>query len=896
MSKCDDIRARLAEDGATATGTTGAAGTVIEIKRHLETCADCARFAAELERVDRALADLPDHDAPDALVAETLGAVRAAAAAESAAARPFRVQRYAGLGLAASVVVAAVLGLTLSREWLQSQRPMMAEAPAPKTLDAYDRDEAKDQLERGAQAPESQSFASRENEPLGESVTGTGAGIASETESFEMADLAQKKAELRAERREGEEELYRHAGELRNVEGLPAELDVIAQLEAQGRQRESGRTSKQELSKESAEVVRLLSQREEAPGMMAVGAKTKRDQGSDDLVGNEAPSPGSFGSYADAPAPSEAPATGPVPAQPGLSGSGEIVGGLRGDNFSGDKSADQEVPQAETTQADNKNQEANRRALAPPADPQRAQSLAAAFLDDYRRIDGLAYQEASGYWSNSYIPGDPAMRLLQARLKAWDRGAFGQNVQLEERVRPVPQPFDAPRDAALAVYLHADAPAIDGPTRLRLQVGIKGAERQGGHRPAMNLGLLIDLRDGFDAEAARRIRALITALERARQPGDRFSLTLAGAGGGLLVPPGEFRHGPLRVAMERMFADPKPTPAIYSDLPNALAEVSERVRAGDDPNAVLGSSLVLLVTGSSLADDLDDLERMAHLNAVAGVPLSVVSLAAQENLAHIDRLVAAGQGNRRILDSAQAADGVIDRELHASSRAVAQALRLRIRLAPGVKLVDVLGSRRLDEELAERVREAEVAIDRRLARNLGIEADRGEDEEGIQIVIPNFYAGDSHTILLDVVAEKPGPLADVTLRYKDLVYLRNGVARANLTVEDDPRTAGPLELNVLKNLVAWESARRIRQAAAFLREGDPQQAAAALNYLRNLLRGLRIEVPGWQNDPGLMADEATLEEYLAVLAAPAAGNTVQRRFLADSLSYAAFRKLQTAAR
>ena len=53
---------------------------------------------------------------------------------------------------------------------------------------------------------------------------------------------------------------------------------------------------------------------------------------------------------------------------------------------------------------------------------------------------------------------------------------------------------------------------------------------------------------------------------------------------------------------------------------------------------------------------------------------------------------------------------------------------------------------------------------------------------------------------------------------------------------------------------------------------------------------------GWQTDPDLLADEAMLEEYLGVLASPAAGDTVQRRFLADSLRYAAFRKLQTAAR
>ena len=375
-------------------------------------------------------------------------------------------------------------------------------------------------------------------------------------------------------------------------------------------------------------------------------------------------------------------------------------------------------------------------------------------LTGYENLDGLSFQEPKGYWANSYIPGDPAMRLLQARLGAWDRGALGQDLRLEQDISPIAQPFDGPRDGAVALYLASDAPAIEGPTRLRVQVGLKGAERQGGHRPAMNIGLVVDQRELFDLEAATRVRALIDALQRARQPGDRFSLTVAGPAGGLLVAPEDFRHGPLSVALERILSGTVAGEALA--LPVAMELAAESVLAGDDPDSVLGSSLVLLVTGGSLQGDIASLETMAHRNAVGGIPTSVVSLAARDDLSHIDRLVAAGQGQRRVLDSAQAAEGLVDRELHAASRAVARALRLRIRLAPGVELIDVLGSARLGEPQAERVREAEQAIDSRLARTLGIEADRGEDEDGIQIVIPNFYAGDSHVILLDLVADQPG--------------------------------------------------------------------------------------------------------------------------------------------
>jgi Ca-activated chloride channel family protein len=348
--------------------------------------------------------------------------------------------------------------------------------------------------------------------------------------------------------------------------------------------------------------------------------------------------------------------------------------------------------------------------------------------------------------------------------------------------------------------------------------------------------------------------------------------------------------------MDRLFGAPRDTASAPVELQQALVMATESVRQGDDPGAILGSSLVLLVTGSSLAGEVAALERLAHENAVIGVPLSVVSLAARDDLAHIDRLVAAGQGNRRVLDSAQGADALVDRELHAASRAVARALRLRIRLAPGVKLIDVLGSRRLEEPQAQRVREAEQSIDQRLARNLGIEADRGEDEEGIQIVIPNFYAGDTHVVLLDVIAENPGAIADVTLRYKDVVYLRNGVARANLTVGGGQRVAGPLERNVLKNLAAWEFARQTRQVGQSLAAGDPRQARSQLAALRELIYGLRLEVAGWSGDPDLAADEAMLAEFLTLLNSPAIGDASQRRYLADSLRYAAFRKLQSAAR
>jgi hypothetical protein len=227
-------------------------------------------------------------------------------------------------------------------------------------------------------------------------------------------------------------------------------------------------------------------------------------------------------------------------------------------------------------------------------------------------------------------------------------------------------------------------------------------------------------------------------------------------------------------------------------------------------------------------------------------------------------------------------------------RVIARAVRLRIRLAPGVQLVDVLGSHRLDEARAQKVRDAEQSIDQRLSRNLGIAADRGLDEEGIQIVIPTFYASDSHVILLDLAVPGPGAVADVTVRYKDLVYLRNGVARDHLSLARGDDAAGPLERSVLKSLLAHDLSSTMDAAARDLDARDAGAAIDRLQSFKTLLTGLADLVPGFDSDPDLANDITMLDEYLALLKAGASQQDEQRRGLADSLRYAGRLKLLNA--
>jgi hypothetical protein len=547
--------------------------------------------------------------------------------------------------------------------------------------------------------------------------------------------------------------------------------------------------------------------------------------------------------------------------------------------------------------ADGKDTFARNLPSAPPAGRPPAtgpRETARRFLAEQETLTGLTLRPASGYWANTYVPGDPAIRLLEARLQRWDRSVLRASLgdtRLENAARQNWQPFDMPQNAALGVYLHADKRSVNARSRLRIQVGLQASQKRSGLRPDMNVGVVLDLRRPLDDASGAKLRALVAALVRARQPGDRFSITVAGHPGGLLVAPEDFRHGPVSVAMGTLFSAGKNTKMPAMDLLAAVHSASQSVRQGDDGSAPLGASLVLLVSTAPIAAQRESLERLAHENAVAGIGLSVVAVGGGTELASIDRLVLLGQGHRRVLAAAEDAVQLVDRELHAASRAVARAVRLRIRLAPGVELIDVLGSTDLSEQAAQRVRDAERSIDQRIARNIGIRADRGDDEEGIQIVIPSFFAGDNHAVLLDVVVPGPGPVADVSVRYKDLVYRRNGVARAQLAIEDGHRAPGPLEHNVLKNQLAHELASAASAASLQLAGGDRRGALHTLTVTRDLITGMSEVIPGWENDSELRADAALLAQYLAVLDPRFAGAGQYQHHLADSLRYLAFRRL-----
>ena len=279
----------------------------------------------------------------------------------------------------------------------------------------------------------------------------------------------------------------------------------------------------------------------------------------------------------------------------------------------------------------------------------------------------------------------------------------------------VGQPFDRPGDSAIAVYVASDHSATQGRRRALVQIGLQAAPRHAGHRVALRLAIVVDFRGPITHGLIESVRAILESFAAAREPGDRFSLIAAGHD--LTLSPDEFRYGAINVALRDLREDGPHRAAIH-DLESAVRLAVRTVTVENAPPSIPGTGAVIVVTGQSPGSSIGAVERVAARSAAAGIPVSVVGVGDGYDLVAIDRIMLAGQGNRRVLNGTRDAAALVDRELSASSRVVARTLRLRIRLAPGVKLVDVVGSSRLGTSQTERVRETERRLDRELTRSL----------------------------------------------------------------------------------------------------------------------------------------------------------------------------------
>lgn len=427
---------------------------------------------------------------------------------------------------------------------------------------------------------------------------------------------------------------------------------------------------------------------------------------------------------------------------------------------------------------------------------------------------------STAYFQNTYLGGNAEYVEQLRRLDA------AADVHPWRAAALPPQPFDRPDDAGLALSAAVDRPYLGEPSRVLLQVGLEGSARAGWRRPPLDVVVVVDSTAlERPARVVRTIGGLITRLDGA----DRLAVRRVGEP--LPVVPlstGEVARRALLTEPDALLA-PRPAAA----LDEALSAAGRDLDATAESARIPGTGVVLLlVSGEDPARAAAAL-RAAHRLTTEGVTVSVVE--------YVDRAIAprsrwwavahSGHGGHHRARTLEQADAAVEAELDRLARVVARLVRLNVRLAPGVKAIRVLGSRLLRDDEVRRVKAREKAVDERLSRTLGVTADRGDDDDGLQTVIPYFLGQDSHVVLIELWVAHAGPIADVSVRYKDMVRLDNGRAATSVSLGALPRPPSPINAQVLRNAQGVAFAEALGHVSLAFRRDDGQ-ADAALDEAR----------------------------------------------------------------
>ena len=476
------------------------------------------------------------------------------------------------------------------------------------------------------------------------------------------------------------------------------------------------------------------------------------------------------------------------------------------------------------------------------------------------------------YFENTYLGGDAAYRENLRRVNE----ALGAEERPHDLATAYPQPFDAPPEAGLALTAELDRSTFEKPGRVFLQVGIQGSRRYGWRRPPLEVVLVLDppaLAAGMEP-AVRVIGELLAQLG----PQDQLAVVLADAEPRTLAPLGRIRN--LRTVLPPVLDGlaPRPAPsagALASAMKHAGALLQQ---ASTNRTTLPGTQTVLVLASGGATDRVAPATSVAHALTMQGVVTSVIEVDAAPR-GEWWAVANAGYGNYHRIEGGDPRTAVKD-ELDTLSRVVARLVRVNIRLSKNAEGIRILGSRVLDQEEVRRVKAREVAADRNLSKTMGVKADRGDDDDGIQTVIPYFYGGDAHVILVELWVDRPGTVADVTLRYKDMVNLSNATARVSVAMRNVPREDTPEQLVIRRNVRGMAIAESLQHASIRVRHGDP---AGALEWLAAARTKAERTSP---------ADRRVVTEFSRLVDERTwTGNPHERELLADSLYLAGRRKV-----
>ncbi len=524
------------------------------------------------------------------------------------------------------------------------------------------------------------------------------------------------------------------------------------------------------------------------------------------------------------------------------------------------------------------------------AKPQPAEATSPAMAVPTRPVVRAPYSlHPNVYIASTYVGGTGEKERLE---KLIDEGVMvdGKRVRLEAFTRSYHQTFPLPTRTALSVTADTERSRVlrDGGHTF-LQVGIQAIEGEAPRRPPLNIALVIDRSGSMgDEQKLENAKAAAEQLVDRLRPTDTFAVIAFDDQAQVLLPSEPVGHS--RGVKARIAAlAPGGGTNIYEGLTLGYREARKHAA----PEVM--SRVILLSDGQVTAgvNDPRAFDRLVSVNADQDIQTTSIGLGMEFNEDLMLAIARQGRGSYHFIRSGDDTQRVFAKELEDLTHVVAKAVKLRIRLADGVGLVRVLGAAQLDADQTRQVKAQEKRIDRHVYEELGIAANRQQDrdEPGIKLLIPAFYRGDSHVVMLEV-AVPPGqgarPVADVYLKYKDLVTMANREARATAAItytDSRPEMVASVNRGVKKNLLGFQTGEALQEAAALMQQG---RAADAVRRIDDRMVVLGVAAKEWQ-DRDLDRDGRLLDRYKTVLAQvarnPALSSGAYGEYLARALSY-----------
>ena len=524
-----------------------------------------------------------------------------------------------------------------------------------------------------------------------------------------------------------------------------------------------------------------------------------------------------------------------------------------------------------------------------PAAPGGGQSLGAQSRDAAMLSAAPAPAlDKNAYYSSTYMGGSGDRDRMEKLIKD---GVVvdGKSIKLAAFTRQYSQAFEVPTKQALSVSVdteHGRLPQAGGETHL--QIGLQAAKTEAPRRPRVNLVLVIDRSGSMSGEdkMAFAIHAALDVID-GLQPTDTLSIVAYDDRVSVLAPAGPVKDkGSLRQMVQTL--SPGGSTNIH-DGPKEGYRQAKAGFAGDGVNQVLLLSDGVVTAG---VEDINVFGQMASSMADEDIQTTTVGMGMDFDDRLMGEIAQQGRGNYHFIRDAAETREIFQKELGQLTRVVAKAVKLRIVLPDGVELVRVLGSSALSEAQAAATRRTEEKIDQKVYDELGIHRDRAADDEpGIKMLLPHFYAGDSHVVMLKVrVAKGTGerPVAKVEVKYKDLLFRQNREVARQVAIQytrDKSAVVASTRRAVKKNVLGFQTGEALLQAAELIRRGKVSEAAQVVDEHMALLG---VAAQEW-NDRDLDRDGQLLSQYQKVIAAAAGGmNPDLGSYLAKSMSYSGY--------